>query len=156
MEQSPKDYRLFHYTSCLDHLRGILRDGFWPRYCIEEFTWMLGHRAFVAFPVVCFCDIPMRTAAEHRARYGRHVLAVSKMWSIGRDINPVWYIQAGSSIYSHFSQVVHHPVRATLKTIPAPVKPLLPFLKLTVGDQPDRSGMHPGHSEVLAFEEELE
>jgi len=78
------------------------------------------------------------------------------MWSIGRDINPVWYVQAGSSIYFHFSQVVQHPVRATLSTIPNPVKPLLPFLKQTVGAQPDRSGMHLGQCEVLSFEEELE
>jgi hypothetical protein len=117
---------------------------------------MLGHQAFAAFPVVCFCDIPIPAASGHRARYGRYVLAMSKMWSLGRDINPVWYIQAGSSVYFHFSQVVQHPVRATLSTIPSPVKPLLPFLKLTVGSQPDRGGMHPGQEEVLPFEEELE
>jgi hypothetical protein len=156
MDQSPKDHRLFHYTSSLDYLLEILRRGFWPRYCVEDFTWMLGHNAYMAFPVVCFCDIPLLAADAHKTRYGRYALAMSKMWAIGRDINPVWYIQATSSVYSHLGHAVQHPVRVTLNTIPPLVKPLLPFLKLTVGDQPDRGGVYPGQNEVLAFEEELE
>ena len=117
---------------------------------------MLDRQAFIAFPVVCFCDIPMPAASDHRGRYGPYALAMSKTWSIGHDINPVWYIHIGSSIYFHFRQVAQHPVRATLSTVPSSVKPLLPFLKQTVGAQPDRSGMHPGQCEVLPFEEELE
>jgi hypothetical protein len=156
VEQSPRDYRLFHCTDSLG-LRGILRDhGFWPKFLAENFTWMWHRPAFIAFPVVCFCDIPMRALSKHRARYGQYMLAMSKMWSLGRDINPVWYVQPGSSVYCHFGQVVQNPPGFTLSTIPDSVKPLPPFLKLTAGDQADRSRRHPGQCELLAFEEEME
>jgi hypothetical protein len=157
MKSSPRDYRLFHYTSCVKHVRDILLHGFWPRYCAEDFTWLIGRPAFIAFPVVCFCDIPIPSASQHRYRYGRYALAMDKLWSVPRDINPVWYINAASSIYFHFDQITRGAAHVTLASIPELIRPLLPFLKLTVGDQPAKQHTrHAGSLELVAFEEELE
>jgi hypothetical protein len=72
------------------------------------------------------------------------------------DINPVWYIQEGSSVEQHLVTLLQHPTRVTLDNFPAAVKPLLPFLKSTIGVQPDRQAIRSGTLETLPFEEELE
>lgn len=157
MRRFPRDYRLFHYTSCFDYLRDMLLYGFWARYCIEDFTWLVGQCTFIAFPIVCFCDIPIPAASEHRFRYGRYALAMSKSWSIQSDINPVWYIQVPSLISCHLREVAGNQLRENLSSIPDTIRPRLPFLKLTVGPQPARQHTrHPGRLELCAFEQELE
>lgn len=155
-EPEPKEHRLFHYTAKIEHLRDMLTNGLWPRYCVEEFEWLLGTPTYMAFPVVCFCDIPIPAASCHRERYGKYAIVIPKDSASNHDINPVWYIQERSSVENHLATLLKHQVRVTLDTIPAEIKPLLPFLKSTIGAQPDRQATHPGTSEVLAFEEELE
>jgi hypothetical protein len=152
----PKDHRLFHYKECLEHFRDALTNGLWPRYCVEEFDWLLGHFTCMAFPVVCFCDIPIPAASSHRERYGHYALAIHKESAGGYDINPVWYIQEDSSVEEHLATILEHPGRVTLDTIPPAIKPLLPFLKSTIGAQPDRQAIRSGTLEILPFEEELE
>jgi|GEM_PF-6716342 len=156
MQATPKDHRLFHYTGRIEHLRDMLTNGLWPRYCVEEFEWLLDDFICMAFPVVCFCDIPIPAASSHRERYGHYALAIHKDSASSYDINPVWYIQECSSVEGHLAALVEHPVRVTLDTIPAAIKPLLPFLKSTIGAQPDRGASRPGTLEILPFEEELE
>jgi hypothetical protein len=156
MEAEPKDHRLFHYTARIEHLRDMLANGLWPRYCVEEFEWLLHHFSCMAFPVVCFCDIPIPTASYHRERYGNYAVAITKESASDYDINPVWYIQEDSSVAEHLATEVRNDVRVTLETIPAAFKPLLPFLKSTTGVQPDRQATRAGTLEILSFEEELE
>ena len=157
MSLPPKDHRLFHYTPSFKNLRDILTDGFWPKFFAEDFKWMVGSPAFVAFPVVCFCDIPLGAASAHRTQYGPYALAMSKLWAVGREINPVWYICPASPIYDHFNQFARRPVGMTLDTIPAEIKPLLPFLKLIAGMQPQRHHTRgPRSEELVGFENELE
>ena len=156
MEAEPKDHRLFHYTARIEHLRDMLANGLWPRYCVEEFEWLLHHFSCMAFPVVCFCDIPIPAASYHRERYGNYAVAIPKESASDYDINPVWYIQEASSVAEHLATVVRNDVRDTLETIPSTFKPLLPFLKSTMGVQPDRQATRAGTLEILSFEEELE
>lgn len=157
MVPQPREHRIFHYTSCLNYLRDILTHGFWPRFCVEEFDWLLGDATHIAFPIVCFCDIPIAAAGDHRIRYGRYALAVSKVWAITHDVNPVWYVQVGTSIRTHLEKLLFQESPATLDAIPPTLKPLLPFLKKTVGAQPDRGPVsRPGYLEVVDFEQELE
>ncbi len=156
MQSHPKEHRIFHYTTSVDYLRDILTDGFWPRFCVEEFDWLLGPSTYIAFPMVCFCDIPIPAATCHRARYGYYAVAMSKIWAIN-DLNPVWYIHVGSSIRGHLEDLLSQTPPATLNGIPASIKPLLPFLKKTVGSQRDRGPIpHPGELEIVSFEDELE
>ena len=116
--------------------------------------------------MVCFCDIPLPANAAHRHRYGTpeglsFAVAVSKDAASKYDINPVWYIQEETSIAKHLATLVRHEVRATLETIPPQIKPLLPFLKSTIGAQTDKNSprfdaLGSAAVEGLAFEEELE
>jgi hypothetical protein len=156
MRPQPRDHRLFHYTSHIEHLRDMLTNGLWPRYCVEEFEWLLGNFTCIAFPVVCFCDIPIPAASSHRERYGHYALAIHKDLAGDHDINPVWYIQEDSSVAEHLAALLEHQVRVTLDTIPPAIKPLLPFLKSTIGAQPDRWAARPATLEILSFEDELE
>src|ERR1035437_5621049 len=151
-EPSPKEYRLFHYTSKFLYLQSMLKHGIWPRYCIEEFDWLLGGSICIAFPVACFCDIPLSSAGSHKARYGPYAVAFSKDYAGGLDINPMWYLQEDARIVEHLRKVCDATPRITLDTIPDSVKPMLPFMKSTIGGQPDRSG----ENEIMVFEEELE
>lgn len=156
MNVSPKDHRLFHYTPQLAFLQDMLRNGIWPRFCAEDFDWLLGHSIFIAFPVVCFCDIPVPAATHHRQRYGDFAIAFNKTNATSMDVNPVWYVQERTSIADYLSANCRHRVRTTLETIPEPLKRLLPFMKSTIGAQPDRCNTLTQTLEVLAFEEELE
>ena len=49
---------LFHFTKSLDFLKGILQNGYQPRYGLED-TSLLGRHDYIGYPMVCFCDIPM-------------------------------------------------------------------------------------------------
>lgn len=156
MEAEPKEHRLFHYTSQFQYLQDMIGNGIWPRFCVEEFDWLLDHFTCMAFPVACFCDIPLPAAKRHRGRYGDYAIAFPKQYASDYDINPVWYIQEGTSVEAHLRNAVVHRVRVTLDTIPPLIKPLLPFLKSAIGAQPDRGATRPGTLEILPFEEELE
>lgn len=155
-EASPKEHRLFHYTSARPYLESLLREGIWPRYCIEEFDWLLDGNICIAFPVACFCDIPLSAAGEHKARYGQYAVALRKDSAGELDINPMWYLQEGARIIEHLKDVCDARPRITLDTIPDSLKPILPFLKSTIGGQPDRNAKRLGTFEIMAFEEELE
>lgn len=122
--------------------------------CKQPLSW-LDAKIFAAFPIVCFCDIPVVAATGHRERYGCYALAISKESSSKYDINPVWYLQEGSTIQRHLSDLCKHPVRVTLDTISPALKPLLPFLKDTLGTQSDRVSRG-GTNESFPFEEEME
>ena len=43
---------LYHYTKTLDILRRILKEGFWPQYTVEDFSWIQdGTLRYLAFPM---------------------------------------------------------------------------------------------------------
>jgi len=90
---------LFHLTSSAEYLLGILKNEFYPRYCMERYE--LGGRTIIkaAFPMVCFCDIPLSQIKNHIDRYGCYGLGMSKIWAEKNGLNPVLYLR-GSSDFS--------------------------------------------------------
>lgn len=105
----------FHYTKRKKSLLGILRNGFRFSYSFETFDEMVAHSdddnylpkffllgtepepVGIAFPMVCFCDIPLMRASQHRKRYGNYCIgldkdATLKHWS--PIINPVYYVNS--------------------------------------------------------------
>lgn len=159
--REPKDYRLFHYTRQLVHLEDMLENGFWPRYCEEDFEWLVDKPSKIAFPMVCFCDIPIDAANMHRTRYGAFAIAFNKAWASMKDINPVWYIQSESSIRNHIRDSLTTTPRFNVKNnLNNPFLKLLAFIKPTIAFQPDRviesvGGRGPV-TEVFAADEEME
>jgi hypothetical protein len=101
MSNSPRASSLFHFTNSIDILQSILKDGFWPRYCLEDVQWQ-GHvnYEFVAYPMVCFCDIPISRIAEHVAFYGSYGIGLTKQWGIKNNLNPVIYFSGDNPVHN--------------------------------------------------------
>jgi hypothetical protein len=97
---NPKSQSLFHFTKDLNTLKEILNNGFWPQYCLENQIWLKqeGKELSYAFPIVCFCDIPLARINEHIKFYGKFGIGLSKNWALSNGLNPVSYF-AKSSIF---------------------------------------------------------
>jgi hypothetical protein len=89
---------LFHFTKSADVLLDILKSGFWPHYCLEDFRWSDIEPNFVAFPMVCFCDIPLSRISEHTDFYGQYGIGLSKQWGAQHRLNPILYIAQSSVV----------------------------------------------------------
>jgi Putative abortive phage resistance protein AbiGi, antitoxin len=87
---------LFHFTNTIDKLQSILVDGFWPRYCLETWDIIIDNPMEYAFPMVCFCDIPLTQTRNHTDLYGRYGIGLDKRWGIRKGITPVLYAYKGS------------------------------------------------------------
>ncbi len=87
----PKANSLFHFTKSLDVLMLILEGGFHPRYCLENFDWFSPQLDFIAFPMCCFCDIPISRISEHVNFYGEYGIGLTKEWGMYNKLNPVVY-----------------------------------------------------------------
>lgn len=96
----PKSHTLFHFTKGVEILKSILKNGFWPRYCLEDTTWYTNSETQIAFPMVCFCDIPLSRLDEHVRFYGEFGIGVSKSWALSNDCCPATYLPRNSQISS--------------------------------------------------------
>ena len=93
----PKSQALFHFTKNLEFLKDILKTGFWPRYCLEDMKWYTGSESQSAYPIVCFCDIPLSRVDEHVNFYGRFGIGVTKDWARKNGLSPVLYINENTN-----------------------------------------------------------
>ena len=94
----PKSETLFHFTKSSEILEIILKNGFWPRYCLEDIRWLeFTDIEYVSYPMVCFCDIPLSRISEHVSFYGSFGLGVSKDWAQKNKLNPVFYVSENSA-----------------------------------------------------------
>ena len=92
----PKSDNLFHFTKTLDVLKLILQKGICPRYCLEDFEWFGSeiHKQ-IAFPISCFCDIPLSRISEHTDFYGNFGVGLTKDWGLRNGLEPVAYCTNG-------------------------------------------------------------
>jgi Putative abortive phage resistance protein AbiGi, antitoxin len=96
---------LFHFTDKLDKLLSILANGFYPRYNLESVDFDNPDQTKTAFPMVCFCDIPLSQAAAHLEVYGKYGIGLTKEWGSQNGITPVLYTYQGSRLLSNLSRV---------------------------------------------------
>ncbi len=90
---NPKSHTLFHFTKSSETLHKILLGGFWPRYCLEDVRWLEYEEFdFVAYPMVCFCDIPLSRIDEHVEFYGEYGIGVTKEWAESIKATPIQYV----------------------------------------------------------------
>jgi hypothetical protein len=84
-----------------------MKNGFWPRYCTEDVNW-LGYKNFdyIAYPMVCFCDIPLSRTDEHVKFYGEFGIGLTKEWAEANKITPILYVSTNSLIPQTFRDVV--------------------------------------------------
>ncbi|WP_418425340.1 abortive infection system antitoxin AbiGi family protein [Alistipes sp.] len=86
---------LFHFTRSKDTLINILKTRFYPRLCLEEI--IIGTKsAKIAFPMVCFCDIPLSQIGNHASTYGKYAIGLKKEWAIKNGITPILYTHSTS------------------------------------------------------------
>ena len=110
----------------MDVLKLILKDGFWPRYCGEDVRW-IGQEGmdFVAFPSVCFCDIPLARIDEHVSFYGEYGLGLPKEWAMVNGLNPVQYLSGSNELTRQIKMLNEHAsAKATMRYIKSHAKPI--------------------------------
>lgn len=104
---------LFHFTKSIDSLMNILSEGYYPHYCLEDLAWQgIEKLEFLAFPTVCFCDIPIARISEHVEFYGEYGLGMSKKWALTNQLNPLIYISESSLYTTHFLSAFRGTYRA--------------------------------------------
>lgn len=105
----PKSHTLFHFTKSRDVLKSVLKNGFWPRYCLEDIQWMLVEDyPYIAYPMVCFCDIPLSRIGEHVGFYGEFGLGLTKEWAQTNGLNPVMYVSSSNNVSGAFVELNDH------------------------------------------------
>jgi hypothetical protein len=92
-EKESADY-LFHYTNKLDHLISIMNDNFKPFYCLESLEHLNLTELKIegmAYPLVCFCDLPLGRHEEHKEKFGNYGIGMNKDWGIKNHLSAVVY-----------------------------------------------------------------
>ncbi len=92
---------LFHFTPSLDNLLSILKNNFYPRYYPEDYS-IFKDGMTIAFPMVCFCDLPFSQIRKHIKIYGSYGLGLSKDWGIRKGMNPLLYLSKDSPLYKEY------------------------------------------------------
>lgn len=70
--------------------------GFQPRYCLEDISWLDEKSVKLAYPMVCFCDIPIARITNHTDAYGSYGIGLTKEWAIKTGVTPVSYAAPNS------------------------------------------------------------
>lgn len=106
---NPKSHTLFHFTKSRETLKRILNDGLWPQYCLEDVSWLgyEGHE-YIAYPMVCFCDIPLSRISEHVGFYGEFGIGLTREWAELNGLNPVLYVARDNNVTASFRELNQH------------------------------------------------
>jgi hypothetical protein len=104
---NPRTQTLFHFTSSLDTLLRILREGFWPQYCLEDARW-LGDKStqWLAWPMVSFCDIPLSRLHQHTEFYGCYGIGVYRTQWAATGLNSVLYVSPDSTVRKFLRELI--------------------------------------------------
>jgi hypothetical protein len=94
---NPRSNSIFHFTGKIDFLKSIIFNGFYPRYCREDMKWLTDENEPFAYPMVCFCDIPLSRIIHHIKDYGGFGIGLSKEWATRKNIHPVIYFSNGNT-----------------------------------------------------------
>ena len=107
---SRNNHLFFHFTKDLKTLKLILKDGFyWPRYCLEDNSWIMKDQ--LAFPMVCFCDIPLGRIEDHLSFYGKYGIGMRRRWA-EQSCNPLIYVNPRAEL----NEVLDSALCAIIKT----------------------------------------
>jgi len=131
---NPKSHTLFHFTKRKETLKLILKNGFWPKYSLEDIQWVAQDGAdYMAFPTEGDCDIPLGRISEHVGFYGEYGLGMTKAWANSNGLNPILYLASHNNINAelralnnhanHLSENDRESAKETMRYIYVHVKP---------------------------------
>ncbi len=89
---------IIHYTKKIDSLKKILEEGFKAKYCYEKVLSNKKGYMHAAFPMVCFCDIPLSQVKENLDSYGMFGIGLRKEWAKQKGLSPVLYFDTDSNL----------------------------------------------------------
>jgi hypothetical protein len=100
---------LFHFTNSAEKIINIIKNGFVPKFCLEE----LGCDIFfdtkskdeTAIPMTCFCDLPLSQIDNHLEFYGSYGIGLSKEWGKKNGLTPLTYIHDNSTQIKYLKQL---------------------------------------------------
>lgn len=86
------DY-LFHFTDKYSSIISIMKEKFKPFFCVEDLSFIYEgeENLTMAFPMVCFCDIPIERHDRHIDKYGSYGIGLTKEWAQNNNLNIVNY-----------------------------------------------------------------
>lgn len=100
---------LFHFSGSIINLKNILsEEAFRPHYVIENYEILFGDQADLkqlAFPMGCFCDIPLSLIRDHICFYGSYGIGLSKEWGFKNGITPVLYFYLHSFLAQRLKRI---------------------------------------------------
>jgi len=89
---------LFHFTQKIESLTNILQKKyFMPFYCLESLEYLNIPElkiAGMAYPVVCFCDLPLSRHKEHKSKFGEYGIGMKREWGRKNYLTAVVYTYA--------------------------------------------------------------
>ena len=102
---------LFHFTRRKESLISILRNHFMPFYCMEKLSYLdlkdSDKEYFeMAFPLVCFCDIPNPLQEIHRKKFGNYGIGLDKAWGIKKRLTPIVYTHRNTILSSNIKYLI--------------------------------------------------
>lgn len=102
---------LFHFTKKKESLTSILLNYFMPFYCIERLSYIdlkdnKGNYLEMAFPLICFCDIPNSLQKIHRSRFGAYGIGLDKSWGIKNRLTPIIYTHKNTILSANLEHLI--------------------------------------------------
>lgn len=83
---------LFRFVREESHLIRILEHCFIPRFSLEKQMYFNSRvTEKYAYPMVCFCDIPLSQVKNHVCSYGSFGIGMKRTWGIKHNLTPVHY-----------------------------------------------------------------
>jgi hypothetical protein len=101
----------FHFTPKIEHLINIMNKSFMPFYCMESLDYLnipdLKTKG-IAYPVICFCDLPLKRHKEHRKKFGSYGIGLKKNWGlkIENHLTPIIYSYEDSTTSASLKNLI--------------------------------------------------
>lgn len=96
---------LFHFTKEIDTIIKIIEEkSLRPSLNLESVQNFFPGKKYIATPMVCFCDIPLKFISDnHTERYGTYGLGFKKDWGIQNKVSPILYRLENSDFSNSFN-----------------------------------------------------
>lgn len=131
---------LCNYMTRIEYLKEVIRNmAFIPRYVEENLEYLnVQDLHTIAFPMTCFCDIPLTKVKNHMGVYGEYGVAIKKNVCIERDVQPILYLNNSARLKTDLSEALskllhEDPISPEWRMLPDAMLSVLLYSKPIVG-----------------------